>query len=57
MGNWSVSVQGIGCHHNGAPYDVEALTAEFVKQLKAKGHTVEHVNVTAGGKAEVKETT
>lgn len=48
MGNWNVSVEGVGCHHNGKPYDVEAITNEYVKQLKAAGHTVTKATVTTG---------
>lgn len=48
MGNWNIAIQGAGCHHNNAPYDVEQLVAKFVSELRAQGHSVEAAYVTAG---------
>jgi hypothetical protein len=48
MGNWAIHIQGVGCHHNDKPFDVEKLTAVFVKELKAQGHSVQAATVTAG---------
>ena len=53
MGNWSVYIEGVGCHHNGKPYDVEAAVGRCVDDLKKCGHSVTLASVTTGGKAEV----
>lgn len=50
MGNWNISISGVGCHHNGAEYDVEQLAAKFVDELKKQGHTVTTADVTMGSK-------
>lgn len=49
MGNWNVTIQGVGCHHNNAPHDIESLTKKFVADVKAAGHSVSLANVTTGG--------
>ena len=42
MGNWNISINGIGAHHNkDNPTDANKLAKEFVKKLKAAGQTVE----------------
>lgn len=53
MGNWNINVQGIGCHHNNAPKDADKMAAEFVKQLRDAGHTVEHACFTSGSKVDI----
>lgn len=54
MGNWIATIEGVGPHHNNKDYDVEAIISKVVGELK-KSHTVSHVSVVAGGKAEVKD--
>jgi hypothetical protein len=54
MGNWNICIQGIGCHHNqDYPKDANKMAAEFVKQLKDAGHTVETATFTHGGKEDI----
>lgn len=54
MGNWHISIQGTGAHHNSDnPGDVDRLVAEFVEDLKRKGQTVEHATLTYGAKLEL----
>ncbi len=53
MGNWNVTIQGIGCHHNNAPGDIENLTAKFVEDVKKAGHSVSLAHVTTGGLTDV----
>ena len=51
MGNWVITIHGTGAHNNYDPpveYDANKLAAEFVKQLKAKGHNVSSARFTAG---------
>lgn len=51
MGNWQISIEGTGAHHNhDYPSDANQLAKEFVEQLKAKGHTVERASFTYGGR-------
>ena len=54
MGNWNINIQGVGCHHNtDYPQDANKMAAEFVKQLKNAGHTVESATFTHGGKEDL----
>lgn len=56
MGNWHISVEGIGCHHNkDYPKDSNKMAAEFVKALKAAGHTVVYSSFTYGGAERIDE--
>lgn len=48
MGAWNITIQGHGCHHNNAPFDVENLVKEFAKTLIANGHTMSICKVTTG---------
>ena len=50
MGNWAIVVRGTGCHHNysKAVKDANRTAAEFVKQIKADGHTVSSATFTVG---------
>lgn len=49
MGNWNISIRGVGPHHNGQPYDAEQVAARAVEELRAAGHTVVSAEVTYGG--------
>jgi hypothetical protein len=49
MGNWAVIIEGVGCHHNGQPYDIEAVVGRTLDDLEKSGHTVNHVQITTGG--------
>lgn len=50
MGNWNISINGIGAHHNKKlAEDANRLAAKFVADLKAAGHTVSHATFTHGG--------
>lgn len=40
MGNWNITIEGHGIHHNNRDDDANAMAAEFVKDLKAKGHDI-----------------
>ena len=54
MGNWNISIQGVGAHHNPSnPKDADKMARRFVKELKEAGHTVEHAEITYGGKEAV----
>lgn len=54
MGNWNITIEGVGPHgnhltHNGAPNDAEAHAARAVRDLVEGGHNVTHAMVHAGG--------
>jgi hypothetical protein len=50
MGNWNISIQGTGCHHNkDNPTDANVMAQAFVDALRAAGHTVEVATFTHGG--------
>ena len=54
MGNWNITIVGIGAHHNeNNPKDAQRLAARFVEDLKAAGHTIEHAEFTSGGKEDL----
>lgn len=56
MGNWHIAIQGVGPHHNKFHAgDANQLMAEFVKKLKADGHTVEYATFTHGGRDDLNE--
>lgn len=49
MGNWNISIRGVGPHHNAKPFDAEQLAAKLVDELKSNGHRVVSAEVTYGG--------
>ena len=49
MGNWNITIRGVGAHHNASnPKDANIMTAEFVRLLKAAGHSVIAASFTYG---------
>jgi hypothetical protein len=51
MGNWVITIQGTGCHHNGKPeIDADLKFKEVVKELKTMGQTIDHASITYGGR-------
>ncbi len=49
MGNWHISIQGIGAHHNpNNPNDAEKMAAEFLHDLKEAGHLIGAATFTHG---------
>ena len=54
MGQWNISIHGTGSHHNKANKgDANRMAADFVRQLKAQGHTVAKATITYGGEEDV----
>ncbi len=50
MGNWNISIEGIGCHHNhDLETDANKMAAKFVSELKHAGHKVTKASFTHGG--------
>ncbi len=54
MGNWSITIQGVGAHHN-KEYEKDAnrLARQFVNKLTAMGHIIERADFTHGGKEDL----
>ncbi len=50
MGNWNISVRGIGPHHNEIlPTDADKMAKSFVRELIAAGHKIASAEITHGG--------
>lgn len=41
MGNWRITIEGHGQHHNNKLADAEEIARGFVPQLTSNGHQVE----------------
>lgn len=56
MGNWHISIEGVGCHHNNNwEKDADKMTKDFVKELKKAGHSISKASFTYGGSEDVNE--
>jgi hypothetical protein len=56
MGNWTIVIKGVGCHHNmDYKADADRMAAEFVKQLRVAGHNVTHAAITYGGETDLSQ--
>jgi hypothetical protein len=56
MGNWNITVQGVGCHHNGkAEIDADLAAVEFVEKLRKQGHTITSATFTYGGSVDLEK--
>lgn len=53
MGDWNISIRGLGSHHNSQPADAERMAAKFVKELRAAGHSVKAATFTFGGEEDL----
>lgn len=54
MGNWNISIHGVGCHHNKKlKTDADRMAADFVKQLRDAGHAVGKATITYGGEEDI----
>lgn len=51
MGNWNMTVIGLGAHHN-KNYETDAneLFKDFVLRLKDAGHDISHASFTNGAR-------
>lgn len=49
MGNWNITIEGVGPHNNQSSYDTEAHAARLVRGLTEDQHNVTHAMVHAGG--------
>jgi hypothetical protein len=56
MGNWNITIRGVGAHHNkNNPNDANVLAAGMVEMLKAAGHTVVAASFTHGGEDDISD--
>jgi hypothetical protein len=53
VGNWNISIRGVGAHHNGVPGDANEMAKVFVQALKAAGHRVLGATVTYGAEEDL----
>ncbi len=54
MGNWHISIEGVGAHHNSSYMpDADRMAKAFVAALKAVGHHIEKASFTHGGKDDI----
>lgn len=52
MGNWNLTIRGVGPHDNNDAIDIERQAAAFVESLK-KSHTIQSAVVTIGGEKDL----
>lgn len=52
MGNWNLTIRGVGPHDNNQSYDIERQAAVFVESLK-QSHTIQSAVVTIGGEKDL----
>ncbi len=53
MGNWKLTIEGTGQHHNGLPQDADKVAKDTVATVVALGHNVTHAEfAVAGGQAD-----
>ena len=50
MGDWTITIRGIGAHHNpNNPSDADRMARLFTKALRDAGHTITEAGFTYGG--------
>lgn len=56
MGNWNITIRGVGVHHNldkKLEADANRMAAEFVEKLKEAGHSIVAASITHGGEEDI----
>lgn len=53
MGNWTITIRGVGQHDNNLPADADAQALVFVQKLIASGQVVTDAYFTAGSGKEL----
>jgi len=48
MGQWHISIEGTGQHHNYDGADANVMTYHFVAALRRAGHSINKVSFTYG---------
>jgi hypothetical protein len=49
MGNWIITIQGVGSHGNGKEHDAEQIYRRFIEELRAAGQSVHHSSIHMSG--------
>lgn len=49
MGNWNMTIQGVGAHGNGINEDIEQIYKRVLEEVEKGGHNIVHDSVTSGG--------
>jgi hypothetical protein len=56
MGNFHISIRGIGVHHNRRfPIDANRMAARFVQEMKDAGHSITSAAITTGGEEDIND--
>lgn len=55
MGNWHLSIRGVGAHHNGQPTDADQIAQRVVQELRAAGQQIDDASFTYGQHADVNQ--
>jgi len=51
MGSWTITIEGVGSHHNADyPKDANIMARQFTAELTSAGHVVERSTFTYGGR-------
>lgn len=51
MGDWNITIQGTGAHHNpDNEGDADRMAKKFVQELEEAGHTIDSATFTHGGR-------
>jgi hypothetical protein len=54
MGNWNITIRGVGCHHNlNYAEDANRLAAKFVAELRAAGHSIVAASFAYGAEDDI----
>lgn len=54
MGNYHISIEGVGAHHNANnPQDADKMANVFVGLLKSAGHSITSASITCGSKTDL----
>lgn len=50
MGDWAITIEGTGVHHNGIEQDADAVAARTVQELLKAGHKIHSATFTSGAR-------
>lgn len=54
MGDWTILIEGTGCHDNGGKeYDADVIARDTVEKLREKGHTIQRSSFTSGNRKDI----
>lgn len=53
MGNWNITIEGVGPHHNDRDFDADFMAKAFVKALKDAGHIIRYASFVHGAATDI----